>query len=50
VQYYQWRGAATLEAQHYPDAVHHHKFPTTTLKPGETYKQLTSYKFAATKY
>lgn len=34
-----------LETQHYPDSVHHPKFPTTLLKPGETYDQKTIYKF-----
>jgi aldose 1-epimerase len=36
-----------LEAQHFPDAVHHENFPSIILKPGETYKQTTIYKFAA---
>ncbi len=34
-----------LEAQHFPDAVHHERFPTIILKPGETYKQTTIYSF-----
>lgn len=34
-----------LETQHYPDSVHHPKFPTTLLKPGETYDQKTICKF-----
>ncbi len=34
-----------LEAQHFPDAVHHERFPTMILKPGETYKQTTIYSF-----
>ncbi len=34
-----------LEAQHFPDAVHHERFPTMILKPGETYKQTTIYAF-----
>ncbi|MGH7173580.1 MAG: aldose epimerase family protein [Gemmataceae bacterium] len=36
-----------LEAQHFPDAVHHENFPSIILKPGETYKQTTIYKFSA---
>jgi aldose 1-epimerase len=36
-----------LEAQHFPDAVHHDNFPSIVLKPGETYKQTTIYKFSA---
>lgn len=35
-----------LEAQHFPDAVHHDNFPSMILKPGETYKQTTIYKFS----
>lgn len=34
-----------LETQHYPDSVHHPHFPTTLLKPGETYDEKTIYKF-----
>ena len=34
-----------LETQHFPDSVHHRKFPTTLLKPGEIYDQKTVYKF-----
>ena len=34
-----------LETQHFPDSVHHKKFPSTVLKPGETYDQKTIYKF-----
>eukprot|EP00040_Diaphanoeca_grandis_P030048 m.176991 g.176991 ORF g.176991 m.176991 type:complete len:397 (-) comp31867_c3_seq1:51-1241(-) len=45
-EYYHWRGAITLEAQHYPDSVHHTNFPTTLLKKGETYTQNTRYRFS----
>ncbi|WP_435018842.1 aldose epimerase family protein [Tundrisphaera sp. TA3] len=38
--------AFCLEAQHYPDSVNHPDFPSTILKPGETYKQTTIYKFS----
>ena len=34
-----------LEAQHFPDSLHHENFPSIILKPGETYKQTTIYKF-----
>jgi len=34
-----------LETQHFPDSVHHKKFPTTILKPGEIYDECTVYKF-----
>ncbi|MDR3141717.1 MAG: galactose mutarotase [Tannerellaceae bacterium] len=35
---------ACFEAQHYPDSPNKPNFPSTTLKPGETYTQLTIYK------
>ncbi len=35
-----------LEAQHFPDSIHHRNFPNTVLKPGQTYKQTTVYKFS----
>jgi aldose 1-epimerase len=34
-----------LETQHYPDSPHHPHFPTTFLKPGETYNEKTVYTF-----
>lgn len=40
-------GALCLEAQHYPDSVHQPSFPNTILRPGETYRQTTIYKFGA---
>ncbi|HEX2630454.1 MAG TPA: aldose epimerase family protein, partial [Chitinophagaceae bacterium] len=39
-------GALCLEAQHYPDSPNKPAFPSTILKPGETYKQTTVYKFS----
>jgi aldose 1-epimerase len=35
-----------LEAQHFPDSPHQPSFPNTILKPGETYRQTTVYKFS----
>ena len=35
-----------LETQHYPDSPNQANFPTTTLKPGETYQTTTVYKFS----
>ncbi|HVO42102.1 MAG TPA: aldose epimerase family protein [Aggregatilineales bacterium] len=35
-----------LETQHYPDSPNQPKFPSTTLKPGDTYRSTTVYKFA----
>ncbi len=37
--------AFCLETQHYPDSPNHREFPSTVLKPGQTYKQTTVYKF-----
>ncbi|MBW2447678.1 MAG: galactose mutarotase [Deltaproteobacteria bacterium] len=36
-----------LEAQGFPDAIHHSGFPSVVLRPGETYEQRTVYRFAA---
>jgi aldose 1-epimerase len=36
-----------LETQHYPDSIHHPNFPTTVLRPGETFKSTTLYSFSA---
>jgi aldose 1-epimerase len=35
-----------LETQHYPDSPNQPAFPSTILKPGETYRQTTVYKFS----
>ena len=35
-----------LEAQHFPDSVNHANFPSVVLRPGQTYKQTTVYKFS----
>jgi aldose 1-epimerase len=35
-----------LETQHFPDSPNQPSFPTTILKPGETYTQTTVYKFS----
>jgi len=35
-----------LETQHFPDSPNQPSFPTTVLKPGETYQQTTVYKFS----
>lgn len=39
-------GALCLEAQHYPNSPNEPSFPNTVLRPGETYRQTTSYKFS----
>ncbi|GHN00980.1 aldose 1-epimerase [Cytophagales bacterium WSM2-2] len=46
---YPFRSAFCLETQHFPDSPNHANFPSTILKPGETYKQKTVYKFGVVK-
>ena len=41
-----FRTAFCLETQHYPDSPNQPSFPSTTLKPGEVYKTVTTYKFS----
>jgi aldose 1-epimerase len=43
---YQRRNAFCLEPQHYPDTPNQPSFPTTLLKPGETYQNTIIYKFS----
>ena len=33
-----------LEAEHFPDSIHHPEFPSVVLRPGETYRQTTEYR------
>lgn len=42
---YARRGAFCLEAQHYPDSPNHPNYPSTLLRPGHAYHQVTIYKF-----
>ncbi|QNL50773.1 galactose mutarotase [Olivibacter sp. SDN3] len=44
---YGHRAAFCLETQHFPDAPNQPNFPSTVLKPGDTYKTKTVYKFAS---
>lgn len=39
-------GALCLETQHFPDSPNQPGFPSTLLKPGDTYKQTCIYKFS----
>jgi aldose 1-epimerase len=39
--------AFCLETQHYPDSVNHTNFPSTILRPGETFKSTTTLSFSA---
>ena len=43
------RSAICFEAQHFPDSPNRAHFPSVVLCPGETYKQVTVYKFGVEK-
>ncbi len=38
-------GTICLETQHYPDSPNHPEFPTTILRPGETFSSTTIFRF-----
>jgi aldose 1-epimerase len=42
---YPQRSGFCLETQHYPDSPNHANFPSTVLRPGETYKTQTVFTF-----
>ncbi|MEA4956084.1 MAG: aldose epimerase family protein [Pseudoflavonifractor sp.] len=44
--HYRPRSGLCLEAQNWPDAIHHRDFPDSVLRPGETYTQETCYRFS----
>jgi aldose 1-epimerase len=46
---YAFRNGLCLETQHFPDSPNKPKFPSTVLRPGETYKTSTIYKFTTEK-
>ena len=43
---YNARAALCLETQHYPDSPNKPEFPSTTLRPGETYQTTTVFNFS----
>jgi aldose 1-epimerase len=43
---YQKHGAFCMEPQHFPDSPNKPQFPSTELKPGETYKNTIIYRFS----
>ncbi|HSR15754.1 MAG TPA: hypothetical protein VLL51_08375, partial [Gemmatimonadales bacterium] len=45
---YQRHSGLCLEAHGFPDAVHHPAFPSVVLRPGEQFRQVTSYRFGTT--
>ncbi|WP_234735661.1 aldose epimerase family protein [Tellurirhabdus bombi] len=48
-QAYEKRNAFCLETQHFPDSPNQASFPSTVLKPGQTYKTTTIYQFSTKK-
>ncbi|MGH7214980.1 MAG: aldose epimerase family protein [Tepidisphaeraceae bacterium] len=44
---YPKNGALCLETQHYPDSPNRPDFPSTTLRPGQTLRETTVYRFSA---
>jgi len=46
---YKKRYGLCLETEHYPDSPNQPAFPTTTLRPGQTYKTTTIYQFSTRK-
>ena len=43
---YNHRSAFCLETQHFPDSPNHPNFPSTVLKPGQSFHSVTIYKFS----
>lgn len=44
---YERRSGFCLETQHFPDSPNHPSFPSIVLRPGETYRSTTVYRFRA---
>ena len=44
--YYTQHSGLCLETQHFPDSLHHPRFPSIILRPGRTYTTTTTYKFS----
>jgi aldose 1-epimerase len=42
---YPYRSAVVLETQHFPDSPNHPNFPSVILRPGETYRSQTVFRF-----
>jgi iduronate 2-sulfatase len=43
---YVYRGGLCLETQHFPNSINEPSFPTTVLRPGQTYRSTTVYRFS----
>ena len=41
-------GAISFQTQHYPDSPHHPNFPSTELAPGQTFHEVTEFRFSVT--
>jgi len=39
-------GAISFQTQHYPDSPHHPNFPSTELLPGQTFHEVTEFRFS----
>ncbi|MGB6431387.1 MAG: aldose epimerase family protein [Candidatus Acidiferrales bacterium] len=48
-QLYAYRTGLALETQHFPDSPNHPNFPSTELKPGQTYRSTTVLRFLTRK-
>jgi aldose 1-epimerase len=48
-QPYNHRTGLCLETQHFPDSPNHANFPSTELKPGQTYRTTTVFRFSSRK-
>jgi len=46
---YKYRTGLTMETQHYPDSPNEPSFPTTELKPGQTFHSKTEFVFSTVK-
>ena len=40
-------GTLCLETQHFPDSIHQPHFPSTVLRPGQTFRSTTEFRFSA---
>lgn len=40
-------GAISFQTQHYPDSPHHRNFPSTELSPGQSFHEITEFRFSA---
>ena len=45
-KYYNERSAVCFETQHFPDSINHPQYPSVILRPTETFKSKTIYKFS----